>query len=195
MIIAITSSKGGVGKSTLAVNLSGALALRGQTALMDADAVVGTARRWASRVGVVQVLREGERPAAGTRYLVLDTEGRPALKDMVDLSRQAGAVLIPSGVSGVELETTVALWQALGDQGGAMEAVRVVLTRVPPVGRAAEQVREELRQRGLQVAQTSIRQYIAYQRAHEAGKLVRDVTDERAAVAWADVLGLALEVC
>lgn len=195
MIIAITSSKGGVGKSTLAVNLSGALALRGQTALMDADAVVGTARRWASRIGVTQVLREGERPAVGTRYLILDTEGRPALGDMVDLSRQAGAVLIPSGVSGVELETTVALWQALVAQGGAMEAVRVVLTRVPPVGRAAEQVREELRQRGLQVAQTSIRQYIAYQRAHEAGKLVRDVTDERAAVAWADVLGLALEVC
>lgn len=194
-VVAITSSKGGVGKSTLAVNLSGALAVRGPTAIMDADAVVGTARRWAGRVGAVQVLKEGERPAVGTRYLVLDTEGRPALDDMVGLSQRAGVVLVPTGVSGVELETTLALWRALEAKGAAMDAVRVVLTRVPPVGRAGEQVREELRGRGLHVAHSLIRQYVAYQRAHEAGILVRDVPDERAATAWGDVLALALEVC
>ncbi len=195
IIVAITSSKGGVGKSTLAVNLAGALAVRGPTAIMDADAVVGTARRWATRMGGVQVLAEGERPNKGTRYLVIDTEGRPALNDMVALSMRAGVVLIPTGVSGVELETTLALWNALKGQGADMNAVRVVATRVPPVGRGGEQVREELRERGIQVAQTLIRQYIAYQRAHQAGVVVRDAQDDRAAVAWGDVLALALEVC
>lgn len=194
-IIAITSSKGGVGKSTLAVNLAGALAVRGSTALIDADQVVGTARRWAARAGGVQVLQEGERPAQGTRYLVLDTEGRPALPDMVALSQRAGVVLIPTGVSGVELETTLALWKALEREGADLSNVRVVITRVPPVGRGGEQVREELRARGLNVAQTLIRQYIAYQRAHDSGVLVRDAQDERAALAWSDVLALALEVC
>ena len=194
-IVAITSSKGGVGKSTLAVNLAGALAVRGPTALMDADAVVGTASRWATRAGGIEVLKEGERPAQATRYLVLDTEGRPALPDMVALTKRAGVVLIPTGVSGVELETTLALWQGLKKAGAEMENVRAVITRVPPVGKAGEQVREELRERGMNVAQTLIRQYIAYQRAHGAGVLVRDAPDERAAVAWADVLALALEVC
>lgn len=193
-IVAITSSKGGVGKSTLAVNLAGALAVRGQTALIDADAIVGTARRWAARVGGIEVLEEGARPAVGTRYILLDTEGRPALADMVGLSQRAGVVLIPTGVSGVELETTLSLWGALQRDGAQMDNVRVVVTRVPPVGRGGEQVREELRSRGLNVAQTMIRQYIAYQRAHDAGVLVRDAADERAATAWGDVLSLALEV-
>ena len=90
---------------------------------------------------------------------------------------------------------TLALWNALKHQGANMNAVRVVATRVPPVGRGGEQVREELRERGIQVAHTLIRQYITYQRAHQAGVLVRDAQDDRAAIAWGDVLALALEVC
>ena len=45
-IISLASSKGGVAKSTLAVNLAGALALKGQVALSDEDATMQTSRKW-----------------------------------------------------------------------------------------------------------------------------------------------------
>lgn len=41
-VLALTSLKGGVGKSTLAVNRAGALALRGKMALLDADQAIQT---------------------------------------------------------------------------------------------------------------------------------------------------------
>ncbi|MFD1730449.1 AAA family ATPase [Deinococcus malanensis] len=49
-VLAITSDKGGVGKSTLAVHLAGALTERGLKAvLIDEDGRVGTSLKWAAR--------------------------------------------------------------------------------------------------------------------------------------------------
>lgn len=185
-----------MGKSTLAVNLAGALALRGKTALLDADQAIQTSSGWVERGGLpVTTLREGEAIPAGTRYLVVDTEGRPAVADMADLTRSADAVLVPTAPNSVEIEATARLLAQLGAAGADMERVRVVITKAPPVGSVGQAARDELRAAGLSVCETVIRRYSAHERAHEGGTLVKDAPDPRAENAWADVLSLTVEVC
>ncbi|PTA69730.1 ParA family protein [Deinococcus arcticus] len=198
-VVAITSEKGGVGKSTLAVHLAGAAHAGGLTPLLvDEDGRVGSSLRWARRAGALpfDVIGADEvRPKKLSRYdlLLLDTEGRPKRKDLRQLSERADLLLVPSGVSALELDATRELLDFLHVEGAARKT-RVVLTRVPPVGHAAEDAREDLREAGLTVCNTLVRQYAAFGRAAEAGVLVRDVPGERSASAWSDIQRLAQEL-
>lgn len=195
-VIALTSSKGGVGKSTLAVNLAGALSSRGVTALLDADTAIQTSGEWAERGRLpVTIITDAAEVPTSTRYVVVDTEGRPALTDMVDLSRGADVLLIPTAPNSVEVAATARLLGQLMEAGANMSRVYVVITKAPPVGAVGQGARDELRKAGFQVCSTVIRRYTAHERAHEQGVLVRDAADPKAEQAWADVLGLALEVC
>lgn len=195
-VIALTSAKGGAGKSSLAVNLAGALHEDGGAILVDEDRRIRSCLEWAvaGRLAfpVVEAEQVGQLPSPA--FLVVDTEGRPALADMVVLTQEANVVLIPSGPSGLEIRSTLRLWDELADAGADLDRVRVIITKAPPVGTVGQQARDALREAGVTTCDTVVRAYAAHQRAAEIGVLVRDVRDERAGAAWADIKALAREV-
>jgi chromosome partitioning protein len=197
-VISLTSFKGGVGKSTLAVNLAGALALNASTLLIDEDPL-RSCHQWASQNGrlpmPVLLPEEVEGSAlSASRYLLVDTEGRPKLEDLSELISSYAWTLIPCGTSGLEIDGTLRLIEALRSADTQLEKVKVVITKAPPVGTVGQQARDALREAEIPVANSVVRSYVAHQKAAELGVLVKDVPDPRASQAWADVLELAMEV-
>src|SRR5215210_850741 len=98
-VISLTSFKGGVGKSTLAVNLAGALALNASTILVDEDPLQ-SCYQWASQNGhlpmPVLLPQEAEHTdLAASRYLLVDTNARPQLSDLTQLVNSSAWTLIP----------------------------------------------------------------------------------------------------
>jgi chromosome partitioning protein len=196
--ISLTSFKGGVGKSTLAVNLAGALALNGSTILVDEDPLQ-SCYQWAQQNGrlPMPVLLPEEihnSDLGASRYLLIDTEGRPKREDLSELIRSSSWTLVPCGTSGLEINGTLRLINDLRSADVALEKVKVVITKAPPVGTVGQQARDALREAGIPVATSVVRSYVAHQKAAELGVLVKDVPDPRASQAWADVLELAMEV-
>jgi chromosome partitioning protein len=197
-VISLTSFKGGVGKSTLAVNLAGALALNASTLLIDEDPL-RSCHQWASQNGrlPMPVLLPEEVEGSvlsASRYLLVDTEGRPKLEDLSELISSSAWTLIPCGTSGLEIDGTLRLIEALRSVDTELEKVKVVITKAPPVGTVGQQARDALRKAEIPVANSVVRSYVAHQKAAELGVLVKDVPDPRASQAWADVLELAMEV-
>lgn len=192
----MTSEKGGVGKSTLAYNLAGALSEQGRVTLVDEDTRVRSCLQWAELAPVpFQVLspEQAAQDLGQPDYLLVDSEGRPAVEDLVELANAFDLVLLPCGVSRLEVQSTLQLWRTLAAQE-ATQAVRVVITKVPPVGRVGHDARDALREAGVSCLDTVVRRYTAHERAAELGGLVRDVRDDRAREAWADIKGVAQEV-
>jgi chromosome partitioning protein len=197
-VISLTSFKGGVGKSTLAVNLAGALALNASTLLIDEDPL-RSCHQWASQNGrlPMPVLLPEEVEGSvlsASRYLLVDTEGRPKLEDLSELISSSAWTLIPCGTSGLEIDGTLRLIEALRSADTELEKVKVVITKAPPVGTVGQQARDALREAEIPVANSVVRSYVAHQKAAELGVLVKDVPDPRASQAWADVLELAMEI-
>lgn len=155
---------------------------------------VGEARRGIADAGAVAGGGAAWGDLGASRYLIVDTEGRPRLEELSELIVSSTWTLIPCGTSGLEIDGTLRLMDELQRAEADLARVKVVVTKAPPVGTVGQQARDALRAAGLPVANSVVRSYVAHQRAAELGVLVKDVPDGRAPQAWADVLELAMEV-
>ncbi|CAB3789845.1 division plane positioning ATPase MipZ [Paraburkholderia fynbosensis] len=197
MILLIAAEKGGVGKSTIATNLSVHLAHRGvDVVLLDTDGQA-TAARFVERrdeAGITPpvpcVQRTGD--VASTlrdlvhRYqvVVVDAGGRDS-REMRSAMAVANLLLVPTKASQADLETFSKVNELIGLARGLNPELKAValLSIAPtnPVIREVEDARELLAEFDqLELADTIIRDRKVYRDALLAGKGVIELDNSQA---------------
>ena len=102
-VIVVANPKGGVGKSTLATNLAGALARAGHGVMLGDVDRQQSARQWlALRPAALPTIRGWDaahdqivRPPKGTTHVVLDTPAGLHGKKLDDVMKLADSVIVP----------------------------------------------------------------------------------------------------
>lgn len=205
LVLAVGSPKGGVAKTTLAGTLAvlAARVLKLRTLLVDADENrsaldwLGDAPDLDVAPGLDYPALRRMREATSSPYdlAVIDLPGARAGAFEAVLSAAVDLLLVPTLIDLMDIRPVVRVVEREVVPAGV--AAMLVLSRVPVEHlRLANERKAELRARGLVVADTVIRRYVAYAEAHEQGITVADVPGRhaRARQAEADVRHLAVEV-
>jgi len=184
-IVAVVGNKGGVGKTTLAINLASALNEISPTLLVDADPQ-GSALQWKEIAGEGSSLSVEEgastisarlEGAHDHTFCVIDCPPSVRSKQTREALGISHVALIPV------LPSPLDLWASVHIEDEVNEAMRrnghlsplMVINQMEPRTRLSKRVREVLEQLNLPVAQTAIRRRIAYRNAMLRGCSVLDI--------------------
>lgn len=202
-VITVAQQKGGAGKTTLAAHLAVAWAEQGRdVAIVDIDPQ-GSLSRWHEaraaaldgatglthvRITGWRTQREVERLAGAHDLVVVDgpphaeTEARIAV-------RSAGLVIVPVQPSPMDLWATRPTLDLAREEG---VPVLLVINRVPPRARLADELAERIRALGADVARTQVGNRVQYAAALFEG---RSVTEQaRRTRAAEEIRELAAEI-
>jgi len=207
-IVGVIQVKGGVGRSTIATNLSAVFSLKKPTALIDCDLPQGTSASW-------YAVRKSEVPPANLtlaivrdyrelisvvleasrdhRYIVIDAPPRIAEMTRAILVMST-LCLVPLGASGAEIWSTADLLTTIDEarQYRSDIDVRIVWNRFRGHTREAHDLSEAARKElGLKELATRLGYRVAYSEALARGLSVDEWLDK---TAHAEILSLATEV-
>jgi chromosome partitioning protein len=173
MIVSLYSTKGGCGKSTLAVCLAAYWSQTKKTVLLDADpqASLSVCREEVVGVPVFQDTSKGigktiAKLAAEYERVVIDTAGYRRRKNMEALAH-SDFVLIPCKPSPFDLREAMGAVELLreiadtGERKGSPPRYAVVLTMAQRTAVSA-QIRDELEQSGIPFMSAQIGQRVAF---------------------------------
>jgi chromosome partitioning protein len=209
-IIAVCNQKGGSGKTTLSMQLAGALARRGNKVLVvDADPQ-GTATRWAasaddekpfpaSVVGLsaasTKVHREVKKFVDDYSYIIIDCP--PAADSPVPQSALlvADLALVPVIPSPLDMWAAVGIREVIANVGDINEELksRLVINQLQPNTTLAKESLEVLPEFGIELCKTYMRQRQVYRQSAVFGQTVHDF-GSKAASAIEEVESLTDEV-
>jgi chromosome partitioning protein len=209
-IISVVNQKGGSGKTTVSMQLAGALARRGNKVLVvDADPQ-GTATRWAasaddekpfpaSVVGLsaatTKVHREVKKFVDDYQYIIIDCP--PAADSPVPQSALliADLALVPIIPSPLDMWAAVGIRQVIENMSDLNEALtaRLVINQCQPNTSLAKDALEVLPEFGIDLCATYIHHRQVYRHSAVFGQTVHDF-GSKAAPAVAEVEALTGEV-
>src|ERR1044072_773547 len=197
-IISVVNQKGGSGKTTLSMQLAGALARRGNKVLVvDADPQ-GTATRWAasaddekpfpaSVVGLsaasTKVHREVKKFVDDYQYVIIDCP--PAADSPVPHSALliADLALLPVTPPPLDMWAAVGIREVIGNVGDINEDLRsrLVINQLQPNTTLAKEAMEVLPEFGIDLCKTYMHQRQVYRQSAVFGQTVHDFGSKAAA--------------
>jgi chromosome partitioning protein len=203
-VIALVGNKGGVGKTTLAINMAVGLGRVGRTVMLDSDPQ-GSSAQWRSIAGgdglppvtsatedLPEALRELQREYD---YVIVDCPPSVQATQTLAVLQVSDRVLIPIQPSPFDLWASVHIENAVLEARRSNAALRalLVINQLEPRTILSQLMREALAEIQVPVARTSIRRRAVYRASALEGRSVYAM-GKRGAAAAAEIDELIREV-